>query len=40
MKKLVTRSLWNFELGTQEGTAVPTYIIVGFYQRKVTKFEK
>ena len=32
MKKVNTQNLWSFELGTQEGTNVPIWIIVGFQQ--------
>ena len=33
MKELNTQSLWNFELGTQEGMKIPIGVIVGFQQR-------
>ena len=32
MKEANTQSLWNFELGTQEGTNVPIWIFAGFQQ--------
>ena len=32
MKKVNTQNIWNFELGTQEGLNVPTWINVGFQQ--------
>ena len=32
MKEVITETLWNFELGTQEGIKVPRWIIVGFQQ--------
>ena len=33
MKEVNTQHFWTFELGTQEGTNVPIWIIVGFQQR-------
>ena len=33
MKEVNTQSLWNFELGTQEGINVPILIIKGFQQQ-------
>ena len=33
MKEVNTQKLWTFELGTQEGINVSTWIIVGFQQR-------
>ena len=32
MKEVNTQNFWTFELGTQEGVNVPTWIIVGFQQ--------
>ena len=32
MKEVNTQNLWSFEVGTQEGTNVPIWIIVGFQQ--------
>ena len=32
MKGVNTQNLWTFELGTQEGINVPTWVIVGFQQ--------
>ena len=32
MKEVGTQKLWTFELGTQEGTNVPIWIIVVFQQ--------
>ena len=32
MKEVNTQNFWTFELGTQEGTNVPIWIIVGFQQ--------
>ena len=32
MKEVNTQILWSFELGTQEGTIVPIWVIVGFQQ--------
>ena len=34
MKEVNTENLWSFELGTQEGINVLTWIIIGFQQRK------
>ena len=31
-KEVKTQNLWAFELGTQEGINVPTWIYVGFQQ--------
>ena len=33
MKEVNTQNYWSFELGTQEGSNVPIWIIVGFQQR-------
>ena len=33
MIEINTQSLWNFELGTQEGINVPIWIIIGFQQQ-------
>ena len=33
MKEVNNQKLWNFELGSQESTNVPIWIIVGFQQR-------
>ena len=32
MKEVKTQNVWTFELGTQEGVNIPTWIIVGFQQ--------
>ena len=32
MKEVKTQSFWTFELGTQEGINIPTWIFVGFQQ--------
>ena len=33
MREVNTQKLWSFELGTEEGINVPTWIVVGFQQR-------
>ena len=33
MKKVITQSLWTFELGTQKRINVPIWIFVGFQER-------
>ena len=32
MKEVITQNFWSFELGTQEGINIPTWIFVGFQQ--------
>ena len=32
MKEVNTQNFWTFELGTQEGIAIPVWILVGFQQ--------
>ena len=33
MKEVYTQNLWTFELGTQRGINVPSWVFVGFQQR-------
>ena len=33
VKEVKTQNLWSFELGTQEGTNMPIWIIIGFQKR-------